>query len=134
MTKSFNNQSRNQNQKSTKREIYKTNPNQIYFFNSNIFIKKDNFSLKNPTSNLYEALIPLWPGNYEYKFMLNGNFVWDDYKPQTFDWCRNHFFSLSDHAAKIHQNISAVRAVINNYQKKLPNTYPEIFVETHVKK
>lgn len=89
-------------------------------------------SLKNPGSNLYEALVPLWPGSYEYKFMVDGNWVWDDYKPQTFDWTRNHFFSLADKAAKIHQNISGVRTVINGYQKKLPRNYPELFVETHV--
>lgn len=88
--------------------------------------------LKNSGSNLYEAIVPLSPGHYEYKFMIDGNWAWDDYKPITFDWCRNHFFSIGDHAAKIHQNISAIRAVINNYQKKLPASYPEIFVETHV--
>lgn len=88
--------------------------------------------LKNYAMNLYEAIIPLWPGDYEYKFIVNGNFVTDEYKPITNDWCSNHYFSIKDHEAKTHQNISSIRALLNNYQKKLPNTYPEIFVETYV--
>ena len=87
--------------------------------------------MKNHSSNLYEAIIPLPPGNYEYKYLVNNQWELDEYKPLTFDWCRNHYFSTSDQATKIHQNITAIRTVINSYQKKLPNAYPEIFLETH---
>lgn len=83
--------------------------------------------------NLYEAIIPLWPGNYEYKFIVNGNFAIDEFKPMTYDWRRNHYFSILDKPAKIHQNISSIRGTLNAFQKKLPKNYPEIFVETHVK-
>ena len=88
--------------------------------------------MKNSGTNLYEAIIPLEPGNYEYKFLIDGHFALDEYKPLTFDWCRNHFFSIADKQTKIHQNITGIRTIINNYQKKMPFAYPEIFLETHV--
>ena len=89
--------------------------------------------MKKANSNLFEALIPLYPGNYEYKYLLDDKeWVTDDYKYLTLDNNRNHFMNITKEPSKIHQNISFIRRILNEYQKRIPVNYPEIFLETHV--
>ena len=91
--------------------------------------------MRKPDSNLFEALIPLYPGNYDYKYLLDDKeWVTDDFKYLTLDNNRNHFINITKEPSRIHQNISFIRKIFNDYQKRIPLNYPEIFLESQVYK
>ena len=79
---------------------------------------------------MFECTLKLKSGIYDYKFIVDGNWILDDFKFVNSEG--NHFLNVCEEKIIIYPNICQIRKVFNSFQKKLFEEYPEVYPETNV--
>lgn len=93
-------------------------------------IKENFFRLLNKKTHLYEAILSLDPGDYEYKFIVDDVWYSDPTKEKNAQG--NNTLHLEKTAYNIYENLLYPRTVFNKFQKKLAEKYPAVYLEKKV--
>lgn len=84
----------------------------------------------NAKTNLHEAILALEPGEYEYKFIIDNVWYCDPTKEVNANG--NNVLNLVKTSYNVYENLFYPRTLFNKYQKKLAETYPEMYLEKKV--